>query len=90
MTNMTPSQRRMLEMIEGAYAGCGVGEVVREHSCDAMNIDSPLAWRNSDRTLGALLRRGWMRLASEEWCELTDAGRAALARIRSLANGGRR
>lgn len=78
---MTESQRRMLAMVARAWDGAGLAEVVMEHSTGSA-LDTPLAWRNSDRTAGACLRRGWMVLRDGEWCELTEAGRAALAAAR--------
>jgi len=79
---MSAAQRRMLSMVAHGYAGASIGEVVMEHSCDSP--DNSLSWLNSNRTVGALLRRGLVRLESDEWLHITDEGRAALEQARGV------
>jgi hypothetical protein len=55
---------------------CELGALVME--C-AMAYEGGLSWRIADRTAGALLRRGWLRLDGDV-VFITDAGTAALER----------
>lgn len=74
MTPLTEAQRMMLDALRaGEYPTADLLEDIASRST---TTNYPLAWRNADRTLGALLRRGWavMVLPEGEAIEITDAG----------------
>jgi hypothetical protein len=81
---MSASQAAMLRAIDrnqrlasGGYRELEIGEIVM--NC-AEAYEGGLAWRIADRTLGALLRRGWLEMDGD-FARLTDAGREALAAV---------